>query len=44
MTFQLLLGSVVGVINIMIHALVTVGAIGMPARRACGTRRGRGCT
>src|ERR1700722_12861029 len=29
MTYQLLVGSIVSVINIMIHALVTVGAIGI---------------
>src|SRR5882762_7474373 len=36
MTFQLLVGSIVSVINIMIHALVTVGAIGIA--RTAGLR------
>ena len=36
MTLQLLVGSVVSVINIMIHALVTVGAVGIA--RSAGLR------
>jgi hypothetical protein len=36
MTYQLLVGSIVSVINIMIHALVTVGAIGIA--RTAGLR------
>src|SRR6267378_6667185 len=36
MTFRLLVGSIVSVINIMIHALVTVGAIGIA--RTAGLR------
>lgn len=36
MALQFLLGCVVSVINIMIHALVTVGAVGIA--RAAGTR------
>ena len=36
MTFQFLVGCVVSVINIMIHALVTVGAIGIA--RSAGLR------
>lgn len=36
MTLQFLLGGLVGVINIMIHALVTVGAIGIA--RSAGLR------
>jgi hypothetical protein len=35
MTLQFLVGCVVGVVNIMIHALVTVGAVGI-ARSAGG--------
>jgi hypothetical protein len=36
MTYQLLVGSIVSVINIMIHAFVTVGAIGIA--RTAGLR------
>src|SRR5882757_11441431 len=36
MMYQLLIGSIVSVINIMIHALVTVGAIGIA--RTAGLR------
>ena len=36
MALQLLVGFVVSVINIMIHALVTVGAVGIA--RAAGLR------
>ena len=45
MALQFLVGFVVSVINIMIHALVTIGAVGI-ARSAglCGTASGRDCT
>ena len=44
MALQFLVGFVVSAINIMIHALVTVGAVGLPAPRACATPSGRDCT
>ena len=44
MALQFLVGGIVSVVNIMIHALVTVGAVGIA--RSAGLRHtgGRDCT
>ena len=44
MALQFLVGGIVSVVNIMIHALVTVGAVGIARSRGCGTPSGRDCT
>ena len=44
MLIQLLVGSLVSVINIMIHALATVSAIGVARAAVDRPARGRGCT
>jgi len=44
MLIQLLIGSLVSAIAIMIHALATVGAIGVAGLRRDGGAHVRGCT
>ena len=41
MALQFLVGAIVSVVNIMIHALVTVAAMVLPAPRRYDTPRGR---
>jgi hypothetical protein len=44
MALQFLVGTIVSVINIMIHALVTVGAVGIARTAGCSSRPGQDCS